>query len=313
MDLNHHPAKPCRSILSVPGHIEKMHSKALASKADIVMLDLEDSVPCALKIKARKTIIHTLINRDLEKKTVALRINPVDTPFAFRDIIEIVESAGAFIDYIVIPKVNHSQDIGFLGHLLSGIEMEAGLTRKTGIEASIETAAGLEQVSSIAGADHRMASLSFGVADYSASIGSKLASLSGHGENEDKIYPGHLWHFPLSRMIMAAKANDLLAFDAPFGSFKDIKGLEKSAAMARALGCDGKWVIHPDQIPVVNKIFTPSQKEIQRAGIILDEVKKAGARSRGAVAVEGKMIDLATKRLARKIWNQALGLGLVDP
>ena len=165
---------------------------------------------------------------------------------------------------------------------------------------------------SIARADRRLRSLSFGVADYTASIGAKLVSLSGHGESETAIYPGHRWHYPISRMVMAAKANGLLAMYAPFGNFKDSKGLENAAAMAAALGCDGKWVIHPDQIKIVNKAFTPSPEEIARAKQILDAMSAAGALSQVAIAVNGQMVDLATARLAERVWNQARHLGLVE-
>ena len=143
-----------------------------------------------------------------------------------------------------------------------------------------------------------------------ASVGAGLASVSGHGENEDNIYPGHRWHFPLSRMIMAAKANHCFAVDAPFGNFRDLDGLKASAAMAKALGCDGKWAIHPAQIDTINQVFSPTPEEIERASQILDAAEKAGT-GRGAVAVDGKMVDQATIRLARKVRDQALHLGLM--
>ncbi|MCG8614870.1 MAG: HpcH/HpaI aldolase/citrate lyase family protein, partial [Desulfobacterales bacterium] len=149
-----------------------------------------------------------------------------------------------------------------------------------------------------------------GVADYTASVGAGLASVSGHGENEDNIYPGHRWHFPLSRMIMAAKANHCFAVDAPFGNFRDLDGLKASAAMAKALGCDGKWAIHPAQIDTINQVFSPTPEEIERASQILDAAEKAGT-GRGAVAVDGKMVDQATIRLARKVRDQALHFGLM--
>ncbi len=302
--------KPARSTLSVPGHLEKMHHKAGKSQADVIMFDLEDSVPLDQKEVARATIIHSILTLDWQEKTLAIRINGLDTPFGFRDAIQTADATGSKLDFMVLPKVSHPGDIHFLDRLLSGIEMEKGRKKTLGIEASIETAMGLDQVSAIAGASCRMRSLSFGVADYTASIGAGLASLSGHGEHEGDIYPGHRWHFPMSRMIMAAKARGLLAIDAPYGNFKDSDGLGKSAAMARALGCDGKWVIHPDQINLVNQVFTPAKEEIARARLILGAVEKTGNQSMGAVAVDGKMVDQATVRLARLIWDQAGHLGL---
>ncbi|RLB90280.1 MAG: CoA ester lyase [Deltaproteobacteria bacterium] len=303
--------RPNRTNLSVPGHVKKMHSNALICKADVVMLDLEDSVPTNKKHEALKMVIQSLRDLNWGTKTVTVRINAPDTPFAYKEIIEIIENAGERLDAIVVPKINHPGDIHFISRLLDGVEMGCHFKKKIKIEASIETAKGLEAVSEIAKASSRMKTLVFGVADYSDSIGARLVSLSGHGENEEEIYPGHRWHYPLSKIVAAAKANDLLAIDAPFGNFKDMQGLKRSAALASALGYDGKWVIHPDQIESVNKIFTPSPKEIERAKSIQDAVKKAGNIGRGAVAIDGKMMDQATLRLAKKILDQAAHLGLV--
>lgn len=303
--------KPNRSNLSVPGHVKKMHSKALNCEADVVMLDLEDSVPANKKHEARRMVIQSLRDLNWGSKTVTVRINAPDTPLAYKEVIEIVENAGERLDAIVVPKINHPGDVHFISRLLDGVEMECHFKKKIKIEASIETAKGLEAVSEIATASSRIKTLVFGVADYSDSIGARLVSLSGHGENEEEIYPGHRWHYPLSKIVAAAKANDLLAIDAPFGSFKDMEGLKRSAALASALGYDGKWVIHPDQIEIVNEIFTPSPKEIERAKLIQDAVKKAGNTGRGAVAIDGKMMDQATLRLAKKILDQAVHLRLV--
>jgi malyl-CoA/(S)-citramalyl-CoA lyase len=303
--------KPNRSNLSVPGHRKKMHLKALGSSADVVMFDLEDSVPPEQKELARKTIIKTLGEIKDISKTISVRINSVDTPFAFKDIIEVTGAVGNVIDALVVPKVNHPGDIHFASRLLDGIEMAQNIKSKIQIEACIETAKGLEQVSKIALASSRIKSLVFGIADYSASIGVRLNSVSGHGEREEDIYPGHRWHYPLSRMVMAAKANDLFAIDAPYGDFKNINGLEHSAKMASAIGCDGKWVIHPDQIETVNKVFTPSNEDIQRAKKILDLFKTGGLAKTKAIAIDGKMIDQATFRLAKQLWDQAVFLKLI--
>jgi citrate lyase beta subunit len=196
--------------------------------------------------------------------------------------------------------------------MLDGIELARQLDNTIGIEASIETAAGLAEVRAIAGASRRLQTLVFGIADYSASVGARLVSISGHGENEADIYPGHRWHFALSRMVMAAKANDLLAIDAPYGNFKDNDGLERSAIMAGALGCDGKWAIHPNQLENINRIFSPSTEDIDRAVTILQAARRAQQQSRGAIAVDGRMIDQATVRLAQRLYDQAFQLGLVE-
>jgi citrate lyase beta subunit len=297
--------KPRRSVLSVPGHIEKMHVRARESAADVVMLDLEDSVPMDAKEAARAQVIRSLVNMDWRNKIISVRCNGLETPFGYRDMLEVGEQAGHVLDTMVVPKVHHPGDVHFVHRMFDGIEMNRGIDRKIGIEASIESAKGLQHVSRIAEASDRMRTLVFGVADYSESIGARLASLSGHGEEEADIYPGHRWHFPLSRIIMAARANGLAAIDAPFGNFKDGNGLRRSAAMACALGYSGKWVIHPGQIDIVNEIFSPSREDVERAQKIIQAHKEAVQSGRGAVAVDGRMVDNATLRLAEKLMAQA--------
>jgi len=304
--------KPRRSNLSVPGHVEKMHQKARDSAADIVMFDLEDSVPLDKKQAARAQVIQSLLSLDWHAKTVTVRCNALDTPFGYRDLIDIVENAGQVIDSVVVPKVDHPGDIHFVHRLLQGIEMDKQRLNQIGIEASIESAEGLENVSLTARASNRLISLVFGIADYSASIGARLSSVSGHGEAEEDVYPGHRWHFPLSRIIMAAKASGLLVMDAPFGNFKDLEGLRRSADMSNALGCDGKWVIHPGQIDVVNAAFSPSPEEIERARMVIEAYEAVVESGRGAVSLDGSMVDNATIRLARRLWEQAKHLGLLN-
>lgn len=297
--------KPRRSILSVPGHIEKMHARAKESRADVVMLDLEDSVPMDAKEKARDQVIQSLRAMDWQNKTLSVRCNGLETPFGYRDILEVAERTGHKLDTMVIPKVHHPGDIHFVHRLLDGIEMNAGIERKIGIEASIESARGLANVNNIARSSDRIKTLVFGIADYSESIGARLTSISGHGESEDAIYPGHRWHYPMSRIIMAARANDLMAIDAPFGNFKDLEGLKRSAGMAIALGYDGKWVIHPGQIQIVNDMFSPTPEDIERAEKVIQAHEEAVRYGRGAVAVAGRMVDNATIRLAKKLLARA--------
>jgi len=292
--------------------MKKMHGKASDSPADVIMLDLEDSVPVEEKANARAQVIESLLNLDWSRKTVTVRINALDTPFAYRDLLEVAEQAGHIIDAIVIPKVNHPSDIYFADRLLDGIE----LNRKTaaapiGIEASIETAEGLLRATEIVTASSRVKTLVFGIADYSASIGARLVSISGHGEKEEELYPGHRWHFAISNMVMHAKAHGLMAIDAPYGNFKDPEGLRRSAVMACALGCDGKWAIHPSQIDVINDVFTPSAEEIALAAKVIEANAQAKSEGKGAIAVEGRMVDQATVRLATKLWEQAKYLRLV--
>jgi citrate lyase beta subunit len=287
-----------------------MHAKASHSNADVIMLDMEDSVPIEAKEQARAQIIHSLLDRDWSKKTVTVRINGLDTQFAYRDLLEVMENAGHIVDAVVIPKVNSPGDISFTDRMLDGIEMYKGFS-SIGIEASIETAQGLLRSADIARESDRLQTLVFGIADYSASVGARLVSISGHGEKEEDLYPGHRWHFALSRLVMVAKANDCLAIDAPYGNFRDMEGLRRSAVMSCALGCDGKWAIHPDQIDIINEVFTPSQKDIELAAKVLEANAKAAAEGKGAVAVEGRMVDQATVRMAKKLWEQAKYLQLV--
>jgi len=303
--------KPRRSILSVPGHIEKMHAKACQSPADGVMLDLEDSVPLDAKDSARETVIHSILSMDWQEKTITFRINGLDTPDGYRDLLEVVEAAGHRIDAVVVPKVHHPGDIHFVSRMLDGIEINKRFDRRINIEAIIESAEGLDNVSETAKASDRLQTLIFGIVDYSVSIGARLISISGHGENEADVYPGHRWNFEMSRIVMAAKANGLMALDAPYGNFKDPEGLRQSAAIACALGFDGKWVIHPDQIDIINEIFSPSKEDLVRAEKVLTAHKEAEEKGLGAVAVDGRMVDRATVRLATRLYEQAKHLKLV--
>ncbi|NLX18503.1 MAG: CoA ester lyase [Desulfobulbus sp.] len=304
--------KPRRSILSVPGHLQKMHGKAQGSNADVIMLDLEDSVPIDEKTNARRQVIKSLLDLDWQLKTITVRVNSLDTPFAYRDLLEVAEEAGHIVEAFVLPKVNHPGDVYFADRLLSGIELNMKMyTPPIGLEASIETAEGLRNAAEIVRASERIQSLVFGIADYSASIGARLVSISGHGEKEEDLYPGHRWHFAISSMVMHAKAHGVLAIDAPYGNFKDPEGLRRSTVMASALGCDGKWAIHPSQIDVINEVFTPSADEIALAAKVIEANATAQSQGKGAIAVEGRMVDQATVRLASKLWQQAKYLKLV--
>lgn len=302
--------KPRRSIISVPGHIEKMHSKAISGPADVVMLDLEDSVPLDAKDAAREQVIRTLEAHKSGDRTISFRMNSIDSPMGYRDLIDVVSAVGDRIDTVVVPKVNNPGDIHFVDRLLAGIEQDKKISRPIGIEASIETAEGMALVNEIARSSERIRTLVFGIADYSASIGARIVSISGHGENEEEIYPGHRWNFALSRMVMAAKAVGVQAIDAPYGNFRDDEGLKRAVGMAGALGCDGKWAIHPAQVEGINEVFSPSAEDIQRAKKILNADAQARAEGKGAVAVDGRMVDQATVNLALKLWQQAEYLNL---
>jgi malyl-CoA/(S)-citramalyl-CoA lyase len=299
-----------RSILSVPGHRPNMHQKAVVSAADVVMLDLEDSVPIEEKESARKAVVASLKDLDWGQKIVTVRINAIDTPFAYRDLLAVVELAGNHIDTVVVPKIDHPGDIHFVSRMLDGIEGQYGYNKRIGIEANIESAKGLAAIDDIAAASRRIETLVFGIADYSASIGARLVSLSGHGENEGTLYPGHRWHFVMSRIVMTAKAYGLSAIDAAYGNFKDLNGLKTAATQACALGFDGKWAIHPGQIDTINQVFAPTAQEIARAKSVIKAYNEAKAAGLGAVAVEGRMVDAATLRMAQQLFEQAKALKL---
>jgi len=288
-----------------------MHEKASSSKADVIMLDLEDSVPLVAKEKARSMVIDSLLSLDWKGRIVTVRINGLDTSFAYRDLLAVSENAGHILDSLVIPKVDHSADIHFADRMLHGIELHKGFSNRIGIEAIIESAEGLENVSDIAKASNRLKTLVFGVADYSSSIGAKLVSISGHGENEEGLFLAHRWNFAISRLVMAAKASGLMAIDSPYGNFRDTEGLKHSSATACALGCDGKWAIHPSQLDTINRVFTPSKEDINRAGKILKAYENVEKEGIGAASIDGRMIDKATYRLATKLWEKAKYLGLL--
>ena len=300
-----------RSILSVPGSSEKMMSKAVALPADEIMLDLEDGVALEEKEEARAKIIRSFLDYDWGGRVRAYRINGLDTPFAYRDIIDVVEQAGASIDVVVIPKVEKAADVQFVDLLVSQIELRMRLERRIGLEASIETALGMLNVKEIAFASPRLEALVFGIADYGASLGMPSSGISGHGDGEEQ-YPANRWHFPLSRMVMAAKAAGLAAIDAPYGDFKDPAGLKESCQVSRALGYDGKWAIHPNQLEIVNETFTPSQEDINLAVRILQAYREADAAGEGATALDGKMVDGGSIRLAQVTYDKAKKLGLVE-
>jgi citrate lyase beta subunit len=291
-----------------------MISKAMGLPADEIMLDLEDSVALAEKEGARVKLIRAFRDYDWGDRVRAYRINDLETPFGYRDIIDVVEQVGASIDVIVIPKVEKAADIQFVDLILSQIEIRLGLGRPIGIEASIETALGMLNVEKIAFASPRLETLVFGIADYGASLTMPSSGISGHGDAEE-LYPGHRYHFPMSRMAMAAKAAGLAAIDAPYGDFQDQAGLERSCQTAASLGYDGKWAIHPAQLDTINKTFSPSAEDIIRAQRILRAYEEAKASGVGATALDGKMVDGASIRLARITLEHAQLLGLVpdDP
>jgi citrate lyase beta subunit len=297
------PSRLRRSILSVPANRDKLVAKAFTLEADGIMLDLEDSIPVDEKEEARVRVVEIFRGRDWGRRLRAYRMNGMDTPWAYRDLIDVCEAVGDRLDVVVVPKVNDAGEIKTLDWLLGQIEARKGLGRRIGIEASIETAAGMLRVGEIAFSSPRLEALVFGIADYAASVTMPTHGISGHGEGQEE-YPGHRFHFALSRMVMAAKAAGLAAIDAPYGDFQDEAGLRRSARLGAALGLDGKWAIHPNQLAVINETFTPSAADVERSQRILQAYREAQREGRGTLAIDGKMVDGASIRLAETICLQ---------
>jgi citrate lyase beta subunit len=297
------PIRLRRSVLSVPVNRDKLVQKAFTLATDVIMLDLEDSVPVQEKDQARQRVVQIFQEKDWAGKVRAYRMNGMDTPFAYRDVIDVIEAVGDRVDVIVVPKVNDASEIKAIDYLLSQIERRMGFEHRVGLEASIETAAGMLHVEEIAFSSPRLETLVFGIADYAASLTMLSKGVSGHGDSED-FYPGHRWHFPLSRMVMAAKAAGLAAVDAPYGDYRDAPGLQRSCLMSAALGYDGKWAIHPDQLGAINEIYTPSPEDVERSQHILKAFREAQSKGQGSIAVDGKMVDAASVRIAQIICAQ---------
>ena len=295
-----------RSELSTPASSERMMEKAATSSADLVFLDLEDSVAPNEKVAARARAIHALKSLDWGKKTRAVRINDLESEYAYQDIISIVEEAGEYLDIIIIPKVKAARDVWWVDVLLSQIEKRLGLARRIGLEVLIEEVEAMLTVEEIARASSRLEAIIFGHIDYSASQGID-ARLAG---NDLDIYPGDLWHYARNRVIIAARAADIDAIDGPYLDFKNPEGYRRECTRSKALGMAGKWAIHPGQLDIANEVFSPTAAEVARARAIDALYSEAQVSGQGAVAFEGKLIDVAVVRSARNIIQQAALIGM---
>jgi malyl-CoA/(S)-citramalyl-CoA lyase len=299
-----------RSELAVPGSNIRMLEKAPALGADIVMLDLEDAVAPADKDAARTNIIAALREQDWSGCSVSIRINGLDTHYCYRDVVDVVEQGGAHIDTILIPKVGRAGDVQLVATLLDQIEAATGIERRIGIAVLIETAMGMVNVDEIATAcPERMEAMVFGVADYAASIQSHTASIGGVDENysvltdgdERERHWGDQWHYPLARIAVTCRAHGLRPIDGPFGDFTDPEGYLSAARRAAVLGYEGKWAIHPSQIALANDVFTPDARLIDRTHRIIAAMKDAATEGRGAVSLDGRLIDAASIRMAENL------------
>ncbi len=276
-----------------------MFEKALNSKADYIFLDLEDAVSPMDKISARQNVIKALkeINWREKGKTISVRINSPDTYYMYRDLIDIVEEVGEKLDTILLPKAGTASDVYMIDCLLTQIETSKKLNNKIGIECLIETALGMSNIKEIAKSSDRLEALHFGVADYAASLRARTVVIGGL--NPD--YPGDQWHHGLSQLVMTCRAYGLRAIDGPFGDFNDPDAYIEAAKRGAAIGIEGKWAIHPSQIELANKVFSPPSSEVTKAKRILEELEKAAKAGKGAAQLDGRMIDAASARMAENI------------
>jgi citrate lyase subunit beta/citryl-CoA lyase len=287
-----------RTCHAVPGSSERFISKAVGLDADEVFLDLEDAVAPNEKDSARERVIEALRTLDFGSKTVAVRVNGTDTPHYYRDLIAVVEAVGGRIDAIMLPKVRTPGDVEMTAKLLTQIELSKGLeVGRIGIEAQIEDATGLLACEAIAAASPRMETLIFGPGDYSAAVGIPITTIGAAPDG----YPGDHLNYVYSRLVVAARAAGIQAIDGPYARVGDDEGLRARSQLARALGLDGKWTIHPGQIEIVNEVFSPGQEQWERAESMLTAYDDAHRNGAGAAVFEGEMIDEANRKMAERI------------
>jgi malyl-CoA/(S)-citramalyl-CoA lyase len=311
------PARLNRSELAVPGGQPQLFEKAAKSAADVVFLDLEDAVAPDDKPQARKNVIQALRDIDWGRKTMSVRINGLDTHFMYRDVVDVMEQAGERLDVIMIPKVGTAADVYAVDMLVTQCEAAVGRKKRIGFEMIIETALGMQNVHAIAAASKRNESLHFGVADYAASTRARTTNIGGanpdyavltdkvDGSDKREVHWGDMWHYAIARMVVAARANGLRPVDGPFGDFSDPEGYRAAGNRAGVLGCEGKWAIHPSQVALANELFSPSAKEVDKARRILAAMAEAQKAGKGAVALDGRLIDLASIRQAEVLVKKA--------
>jgi citrate lyase subunit beta / citryl-CoA lyase len=283
-----------RSELAVPASNEQMFGKAIASGADLVFLDLEDAVPAAFKEQSRGKAISALTGLDWGRTARAVRINGLDTRWCHDDIIEVVTQAGDHLDTIIIPKARTARDVWWVDVLLTQLEAKLNLRQHIRLEVLIEEVEGLANAEEIAAASARLDALIFGVGDFSLSQGARVdTNFVPLGE-----YPGDFWHYARNKVIVAARIAGIDAIDAPYPDFRDLEGYERDARRASLLGYTGKWAIHPGQVPVANAVYSPTAEEIALAERNVAAYREAEASGRGAVGVNGVLVDAAHVKMA---------------
>lgn len=287
-----------RSELSTPGSSMAMMEKAATSGADLVFCDLEDSVAPAEKIAARQRVVQALTTLDWSRTARAVRINEVNGSFGYEDIVTVVQGAGHVLDALVLPKVRAPRDVWFVDTLLQAIEAQLSRPPRIRLEVLIEEAEALARVEEIAGCCDRIDALVFGPGDLAASLGCDTATIGG---SDEQAYPGDMWHHARTRILVAARAAGLVAIDGPYADVRDGQGYRREAVRARALGFEGKWAIHPSQIPVANEVFAPTPAAVDHARRVIDAHAQAELRGLGATVVDGAMVDAASVRRQRDV------------
>ena len=295
-----------RSQLSTPASSDRMIQRAAASDADFVFLDLEDACAPSEKAPARAKVVEALRTLDWGTKTRAIRINNLETEWAYEDVIHVVEEAGEQLDIIIVPKVRRAEDVRWVDVLLSQIEAKRRWPRRIGLEVLIEEVEAMINAAEIAKATPRLEALIFGPGDYSASQGVRPDAMSGSSPD----YPGDVWHYARNQVIIAARAASIDAVDGPYVDFGNPEGYRMECVKANLLGCVGKWAIHPSQIAIANEVFSPTAAEVDRARRMTAAYAEAEAAGLGAVAFEGKMIDAALVRQMANTLRKAEAIGL---
>ncbi|MFI4988131.1 MAG: HpcH/HpaI aldolase/citrate lyase family protein [Alphaproteobacteria bacterium] len=309
-----------RSELAVPGSNPKLFEKAAASAADVVFLDLEDAVAPDEKEAARKNVIRAINDIDWGAKTLSVRINGLDTHYMYRDVVDVLEQTGERLDLIMIPKVGTPSDVYAVDMLVTQIEQAKRKTKRLGLELIIETALGMQNVEAISAASPRLESLHFGVADYAASTRARTTNIGGPNPDyavltdkdaagKRESHWGDMWHYAIARLVVAARANGLRPIDGPFGDFSDADGFRAQGRRAAVLGCEGKWAIHPSQIALANEVFSPSEAEVTKARRIIAAMAEAQKEGKGAVSLDGRLIDIASIRQAQVLVEKAKQVG----
>jgi malyl-CoA/(S)-citramalyl-CoA lyase len=310
------PPRLQRSELAVPGSSPQLFEKAARGKADAIFLDLEDAVAPDQKVRARANVIAALNEIDWGDKTLTVRITGLDTHYMYRDLIEVIEQGGERLDMIMVPKVGTAADVYAVDMLISQCEAAVGRRKRLGLSHIIETALGMANIDAIAGASPRNEALHFGVADYAASTRARTTNIGGpnpdyailtdpSGDAPRDVHWGDMWHYALARMVVAARAHGLRPIDGPFGDYSDPDGYRYAAKRAAALRCEGKWAIHPSQIELAHEVMTPPEAEVAKARRILDAMAVASAEGRGAVSLDGRLIDIASIRQAEALVAKA--------